>query len=179
MKETESSDFWLSHGLDDVVMNRNGTEVQRAKFDTTAGVEVAGVSVPFGYSVKLLGVNLDALMTMDRHVTDVIRSYNFHIKALRHIRSSLDLDTAKMIAHGIVSAQLDYCNILPSGTSGGNFDQLQVVQNALARTVCRAPWASSVTELHRSLHWLPIRQRVEYTPAVITYNTIQTNTPST
>jgi len=60
----------------------------------------------------------------------------------------LDLDTAKMIAHGIVSARLDYCNSLLSGTSGGNFDRLQVVQNALARTVCRASWASSVTKLY-------------------------------
>jgi len=39
-----------------------------------------------------------------------------------------------MIAHGIVSARLDYCNSLLSGTSGGNSDRLQVVQNALART---------------------------------------------
>jgi len=62
-----------------------GTRVQRAKVDTAAGVEVAGVPVPFGDSVKLLGVNLDALLTMDRHVTDVIRSCNFHIRALRHI----------------------------------------------------------------------------------------------
>jgi len=54
------------------------------------------------------------------------------------------------------------------------------VQNALVRTVCRAQWASSVTELRRSLHWVPIRQLfVEYKLAVITYNTIQTNTPST
>jgi len=84
-----------------------------------------------------------------------------------------------MIAHGIVSSRLDYCNSLLSGTSAGNLDRLQVVQNALARTVCRATWSSSVTELRRSLHWLPIRQRVEYKLAVITYNTIQTNTPST
>jgi len=69
------------------------TRVQRAKVDTAAGVEVAGVSVPFGDSVKLLDVNLDALLTMDRHITDVICSCNFHIWALRHIRSSLDLDT--------------------------------------------------------------------------------------
>jgi len=143
------------------------------------GVKVAGVSVPFGNSVKLLGVNLDALLTMDRHVTDVIRNCNFHIRAFPHIRSSLDLATAKMITHGIVSAQLDYCNSLLSGTSGGNFDRLQVVQNALARIVCRAPWASSVTEIRQSLHWLPIRQRIEYKQTVITYNTIQTNTHST
>jgi len=113
---------------------------------------------------------------MDRHVTEVSRSCNFHIRALRHIRSSLDLDTTKMIAHGIASARLDYCNSLLSGTWRGNFDRLQVVQNALARTVCRASWASSVTELRRSLHWVPIRQRVEYKLAVITYNIIQTNT---
>ena len=62
------------------------------RVDTATGVEVAGVSVPFGESVKLLGVDLDASLTMDRHVTNVIRGCNFHIRALRHIRSSLDID---------------------------------------------------------------------------------------
>jgi len=84
-----------------------------------------------------------------------------------------------MIAPGIVSARLDYCNSLLSGTSGGNFDRLQVVQNALARTVCRAPWASSVTKLYVDRF---TGYQFKYKLAVITYkwyNTIQTNTPST
>jgi len=94
-----------------------------------------------------------ALLTMDRHVTDVIRKAAISFKGAPS-HPIIFGDTAKMIAHGIVSARLDYCNSLLSETSGGNFDRLQVVQNALARTVCRAPWASSVTELCLFYTWL-------------------------
>jgi len=36
----------------------------------------------------LLGVTLDSALTMDRHVTGVVRSCNYHIRALRHITHS-------------------------------------------------------------------------------------------
>jgi hypothetical protein len=50
--------------------------------------------------------------------------------------------------------------------------------NALARVVCQAPWSASATELRRSLHWLPIRQRVVYKLAVLTFRTRSTGVPS-
>ena len=40
-------------------------------------------------------------------------------------------DTAKSIATSIVGARLDYCNSLLYGTSEGNLDRLQRVQNQL------------------------------------------------
>jgi len=72
--------------------------------------------VPFHDSVKLLGVTLDSVLTMDRHVTEVIRSCSYHTRALRHIRPLLTLDVAKIIGHSIVSSLLNYtpthcCNV--------------------------------------------------------------------
>ena len=49
-------------------------------------------------------------------------------------------------------------------------DRLQRVQNSLARTVCWAKWSDSATEHRQTLHWLPIRQRIEYKIAVMTFN---------
>ena len=65
----------------------------------------------------------------------VIRSCNYHIRALRHIRPLLTLDVANTIGHSIVASRLDYANALLHGTSAGNLDRLQVTQNSLARTV--------------------------------------------
>ena len=39
---------------------------------------------------------------------------------------------------------------------------MQRVLNAAARLVCKAPWYSHVTPLLREVHWLPIRQRVNF-----------------
>jgi len=76
---------------------------------------------------------------MDRHVTEIVRSCSYHIRALRHIRPLLMPDVAKMLPHSIVTSRLDYANALLSGTTSGNLDRLQVAQNSLARVVCQAP----------------------------------------
>jgi len=67
----------------------------------------------------------------DGHVTEVVRSCNYHIRALRHIRPLLTPDVAKMLAHNIITSRLDYANALLSGTTSGNLDRLQVAQNSV------------------------------------------------
>ena len=63
------------------------------------------------------------------------------------------------------------------GMTNRNFKRLQVTQNALARAVCSAPWSTSATELHRSLHWLPVREHVDYKLALITFKAQHTGCP--
>jgi len=59
-----------------------GTEAQRDKIPSASGIDITGTVVPFRDSVKLLGVTLDSVLTMDRHVTEVIRSCRYHTRAL-------------------------------------------------------------------------------------------------
>jgi len=66
-----------------------GTKAQRDKIPSASGTDITGTVVPFRDSVKLLGVTLDSVLTMDRHVTKVIRSCSYHTRALRHIRQLL------------------------------------------------------------------------------------------
>ena len=113
-----------------------GTSAQRKKVSTASGLGVAGTVVPFRDTVKLLGVTLDSALTMDRHVTEVVRSCNYHIQALRHIRPLLTFDAANVIG-------LDYANALLYGTSAANIHRLQVVRNSLARVICQASFTVS------------------------------------
>ena len=72
--------------------------MQRKKIPTAGGIDVTGAVVPFSDTVKLLGVTLDSALSMDRHVTEVVRScsyHAYHTRALRHIRPLLTLDVAK------------------------------------------------------------------------------------
>jgi len=75
--------------------------------DPHGGVEVAGTAVKFGDFIKLLGVKFDPSISMNRHVTELVRSCNYHIRALRHIRPLLTLESTKIVALGIVAARLD------------------------------------------------------------------------
>lgn len=79
---------FLENGL---LLNPAKTEailspVQREKISTSGKVDVAGSVMPFREHVRLLDVTLDATLTLDRHVTEVIRSCTYHTWALRHIR---------------------------------------------------------------------------------------------
>jgi len=67
-----------------------------------------------------LGVTLDACLTMDRHVTEVIRPAiirTIHRHCVTFNHCWLTLETAKMISHGIISARLVSCNSLYHSTS--------------------------------------------------------------
>ena len=132
----------------------------------------------FADSLKLLGVTLDSSLSLDRHVSDVVRSCNYqYIRALRHIRQRLTPEAARIAACGIVGARLDYCNSLFYGMSNKNFDKLQTVQNNLARVVGRVSWSADVVELRRTLHWLPVRQWVSFKMAVMAYRVQKTGSP--
>ena len=89
--------------------------------------------------VKLIGVTLGANLSMDRHVTEVIRSCTHHTLALRHIRPLPTLEALLRLDSTTVT-QLH-------GTSVRNLNSLQVAQNELVMAVCRAPRSASATEL--------------------------------
>jgi len=173
--------WFLKNGL---LLNPNkteavlfGTSAQRKKIPTAGGIDVTGTVVPFRDTVKLLGVTLDSALSMDRHVTEMVRGCR-HTSALRRIRPLLTLDVAKSVGHSIVSSRLDYANALLHGTSTTNLHRLQIAQNSLARAVCQAPRSVSATMLRRQLHCLPVRQRISYKLAVVTYKTNSTKTPA-
>jgi len=61
----------------------------------------------------LLGVTLHTTLSVDQHVTDVVRSCSYHIRALWHIQPCLTMDAAKVIAPDLVlpalTMAMGYC----------------------------------------------------------------------
>ena len=53
-------------------------------------ITVAGSPIKLQSSIKSLGVYLDSHMSFDKHVSEICKASYFHIRALRHIRSSPD-----------------------------------------------------------------------------------------
>ena len=149
---------------------RFGTRQQLAKHRENSILHLTGCDLKYDTSVKILGVQLDSTLSMAPHVDSVVKSCNFHIRALRHIRRSVTLEAAKTIAHGLVASRLDYCNSLLFNTSRSNIQKLQHIQNKLARVVAISSWSNDAKPTLIQLHWLPIEQRIRFKIAVITYN---------
>ena len=89
-------------------------------------------------------------------------SYAHATSGLRHFRSLVSDKVAHQIACSIVGSRFDYCNSLLLNCSNRNLDKLQRVQNYLARAVCNSSRLLPAEPLLRSLHWLPVRQRINY-----------------
>src|SRR6218665_1057830 len=155
-----------------------GTRQQLVKRSTDTSLKIGDASLEIVDNVKLLGVILDSTLSMDKQVNAVVKACNFHIRALRHVRSCLTPEAAQTISIGLVTSKLDYCNSLLYGTSKANLNKLQRVQNDLARVVLWAPWRCHAAPLLQELHWLPIRSRIKYKVALMTYKARQSKEPS-
>lgn len=87
-------------------------------------------------------------------------------------------DVAQTVACSIVASRLDYCKAILCGAPAPTFDKLQCVQNNLARVVCQRCGHTGAKPLLRMLHWLPVRQRVTYMMALLTFKVCATVTPA-
>ena len=117
-------------------------------------------------------------MSFDKHVSEVCRASYFHIHALRHIRSLHTTDAAKTVASTIAGSRLDYCNSLLADRSVLNLSRLQLVQNTLARVVAQKPRYCRITPVLIDLHWLPVRQQIEFKIATTAFKVLHNQQPS-
>ncbi len=75
-------------------------------------------------------------------------------------------------------SKLDYCNSLYTGISQTALSRLQLVQNAAARLLTRNHKRDHITPFLQSLHWLPVRYRVDFKILLIVYKSLNDMAPS-
>jgi len=155
-----------------------GTWQQRAKL-TSSSLIFNGTPLTPTDSARNLGVIFDQDLSMKKHISSICQTSFYHIRQLRQVRSSLDTNSTMILANSLVSTKLDYCNSLFYGLPASSLNRLQRVQNALARVV-----VPSVKRHHhisptlKDLHWLPIKQRIDFKIASITFKTLQNRQPT-
>ena len=96
---------------------------------------------------------------------------------IRLITRSLTVDAAKSLVQAFIACRLDYSNSPFSGITDSLFRRLQSVQNAAARLITGTNRCDHITPVLRELHWLPVRQRVEFKLAVFVYKSLHGLTP--
>ena len=86
-------------------------------------------------------------------------------------------DAAKLTVQSFVSTHLDYCNSLMYGIADGLMQRLQAVQNAAARLITSARRRDHISPVLRQLHWLPVRQRVQFKLTVLVFKALHGQAP--
>ena len=118
-----------------------------------------------------LGVLFDAKFCFTNDVNSVIKSYFISLRDLHCIRRFLSVGTSVVIANALVSSRLDYCNSLLRSLSSRNATRLQC-------HLCFKPSKfTHITSSLKTLHWLPIRQRIIFKTLVLVYKYLTTGQP--
>jgi hypothetical protein len=154
-----------------------GSKYQREKVATTSLTFQGNIIHP-SKTVRNLGVIFDCDVALTKQISTVCSSAYYAMRQIRQIRSSLDHKSTILLANALVSSKLDFCNSLYYGLPESSIHKLQVVQNSLARIVeTSVTRRDRITPTLHKLHWLPVRKRITYKIAVLTYKSLQNQSP--
>ena len=134
-------------------------------------------TVPFQTSVKYLGVRLDQTLSMHDHISSVCRAAYLELRRISTMRPFLtDSATARLVS-ATVTSKLDYSNSVLAGFPMEQISRLQRVQNSAARLVLRKRKRDHLMPLFHQLHWLPVKSRIQYKLAVMSYRLFDKTLP--
>jgi hypothetical protein len=144
---------------------------------TATDLQLDDATVPFSPAVKSLGVFLDSTLSMQTHISFLIKTCFFHLRRIASIRRYLTRDACAKLVVSLIFSRLDYCNSLLAGLPASSIQGLQRVQNAAARLVLKKRKRDHITPLLRSLHWLPVNTRISYKLSTLVYKCLNDSAP--
>ena len=104
--------------------------------------------------VTNLGASFDMNMSMEKFVSQKVKSCMYYLRNIYRIRRFLTPEATKTLVHAYIMSRLDYSNSLLYGINKCQINRLQTFQNAADRLIFQASKRDSVTPL--PLHCLPI-----------------------
>ena len=125
-------------------------------------VSISSCDLPFSQSVRNLGVFVEETLSIDVYIKYLCRILFRQLRRLGKIRPFLSTDASNKLTVSSILTKLDYCNSLLVGLPDNKLNKLQCIQNHAARIVLRTTRHVSATSLLRTLHWPPLKARIEY-----------------
>ena len=143
-----------------------------------ASVLVDKSSVSRSKSARNIGVIFDDEMLLKDHISTVCKTAFFHLRNIGQIRKYLTQDACITLVHSLVSSRIDYCNSLLVNLPACSLEKLQRVLNTAARIVSLRPKSDHITPVLISLHWLPVKQRINYKVILYVFRCLHDLAPS-
>ena len=116
-------------------------------------------------------------MTLNPHVSSLVRSCNWQLRRIGQIRKFLDKAASEKLIHAFISSRLDNGNALLYGLPDYQITRLQRVHNTAARILTRTQTFDHITPVLKDLHWLPVKQRIIFKIVTLTYRCLNDLAP--
>ena len=142
-------------------------------------IQINNHDIKYSPCVKNLGITIDQTLNFTQYTIDLSKSINRTLHTIRLIRPSITTELSKLLATSLILPRLDYCNSILHRLPKNSLIPLNRLLNSTARTVYRIPKYSRthITPYLKSLHWLPITQRIQYKTLLISHQVIHHNHP--
>ena len=141
-------------------------------------IKVDTASIPASESARNLGIVFDKNLCMEDQIRRICQSVYFHIRNVNSIRKILSNETAATIIHALITSRIDNGNSLLTGVTDYSLRKLQLAQNAAARILTKARKFDHITPILKDLHWLPVRERINFKLLLLTWKAINGLAPS-
>ena len=173
---------WMRHNM--LKLNDSKTDIivfaskSKLPLVNNLSFEIGETSVLPSCEVRNLGVKMNSTMNMDNYVNSLCRSSYAHLCLIGSIRKFMTDDAVKTLIHGLVLSRLDYANSLLCAAPEYLLLRLQRVQNLAARIITRTPKYEHITPALKSLHWLPVKYRVQFKILLLVYKSLHGLAPA-
>ena len=130
---------------------------------------------------KNLGFTFDHRISLDDEITATIQVCNINLRNLWRIGKHLSRELKVQLVHSSVLFFIDYCNVTYSSLTEANIRKLQKAQNDAVRFVFNIydykDKRQSISPLLKELHFLPVRYRIDYKIALLTFKCLNNMAP--
>ena len=125
---------------------------------------------PFN-SARDLGIEMDATLSFNEHITNTVSSCFASLCQINRIKHLFDSKSSENVIHALVFSRLFYCSPVWSSTSKKNVSKLQSVQNFATRVFNFSKF-QHITPVLRDLNWLPVSSMLKYTVGILTFKCV-------
>ena len=170
----DSNKLKLNNDKTELIIFKNKHQIKDHIHETIC---INEIEIQPSCKIKNLGVVFDEDLTMTPHVKAVCKAITFQLSKIASIRKFITIDATKTLVTSLILSRFDYCNSLFCSMSSENIDKLQLLQNHAARLIFGIKKREHITPILFKLHWLPIRQRIEYKVALLCFKCIHNIAP--
>lgn len=153
----------------------NAPHLKKLSIDS---INVGSESISVSEGSKNLGVTFDSAMSMKSHINTVCQSGYYHLRNIARVRKCLTSNACITVVHAFISSRLDYCNTLLVGVPQCHLNKLQRLQNSAARLITFTRKYEHITPVLYDLHWLPVRERIQFKILLLTYKALHGKAPA-
>ena len=127
--------------------------------------------------VRQLGVFLDQNLNFKHHITTKCTSAMASLAKIKGIRNYLTKEAAEILVLSTTISHLDYCNGILALVPDVDIKHMQLVQNIATKLVLGKSKFDSSSQCLGELHWLPIKQRIQYKILCLVHKCLDSKAP--